>query len=93
MSLEQQQFRAADAKALLDNPLFKDAFGAVSEYLEAKALTCDPDNKDMAQRVILSKQILAAIKREIQRHVENGAVAEIQIAELEKRKRFALFKR
>lgn len=86
MSLEQIQFRAADAKALLDNKLFKEAFSAVSEYLEAKALACEPDNKDMAQRVILSKQILAAIKREIQRHVENGTVAEIQIAELERRK-------
>lgn len=93
MSLEADKFRAADAKALLDNPLFKDAFSAVEGYLEAKALTCDPDNKDMAQRVVLSKQILAAIKREIQRHVENGVIAEIKIAELEKRKRFPLFQR
>jgi hypothetical protein len=87
MSLEQIQFRAEDAKQLLANPMLKDAFTAVEGYLEAKALTCEPDNKDMAQRVILSKQLLAAIKREITRHIENGQVAEIQIAELE-RKRF-----
>lgn len=93
MSLEDDKFRAADAQALLSNKLFKDAFAAVSEYLEAQALACEPDNKDRAQRVILSKQILAAVKREIQRHVENGVVADIRIAELEKRKAFRLFQR
>ncbi len=93
MSLESEKFAAADAKALLDNPLFKSAFGAVADYLEAKALTCEPDNKDMAQRVILSKQILAALKREIQRVVDNGVVADIRIAELERKKRFPLFQR
>lgn len=92
MSLESDKFRAADAKALLDNKLFREAFEAVSSYLEAKALTCDPDNKEAAQRVVISKQLLAAVKREIQRHVENGAVAEIQMAELEKRKFFQLRK-
>lgn len=93
MSLESDKFRAADAKALLENPLFKAAFEAVSGYLEAKALTCDPDNKEAAQRVVISKQLLAALKREIQRHVESGVVADIRMAELEKKKRFALFQR
>jgi hypothetical protein len=93
MSLEADQFRAADAKALLDNKLFKGAFEAVAGYLEAKALTCDPDNREMAQRVVISKQLLAAIKREIQRHVEDGAVAQIRMAELEKKKLFSVFKR
>lgn len=93
MSLESDRFRAADAKAALENPYWKSAFVAVSDYLEAKALTCDPDNKEMAQRVILSKQILAAVRREIQRHVENGVVAEIRIAELEKRKFPRIFRR
>lgn len=93
MSLEAEKFRAADARALLDNKLFKEAFSAVESYLEAKALTCDPDNREMAQRVILSKQILAAVRREIQRHVENGVVAEIRMAELEKRKAFSIFRR
>jgi hypothetical protein len=93
MSLEADQFRAADAKALLGNTLLKGAFEAVAGYLEAKALTCDPDNKEMAQRVVISKQLLAAIKREIQRHVEDGAVAQIRMAELEKKKLFSVFKR
>lgn len=93
MTPEHAQFRAEDAKQLLSNPLLREAFEAVSSYLEAQALGCDPDNRDKAQRVILGKQIFAAIKREIQRHIENGSVAQIQIAELEKRKRFRLFQR
>jgi hypothetical protein len=93
MSVEQDKFRAADAKALLDNKLFREAFEAVAGYLEAKALTCDPDNKEMAQRVVISKQLLAAVRREIQRHVENGVVAEIKIAELERARFRNPFKR
>jgi hypothetical protein len=93
MTPQRDQFIAADAKALLDNKLFRDAFSAVSDYLEAKALTCDPDNKDMAQRVILSKQVLAAVKREIQRHIENGVVADVRIAELERKSIKSFFRR
>lgn len=93
MTPEAAKFRAADAKQLLENEMFKGAFSAVAEYIEAQALGCGADNKEMAHRIVISKQILAAIKREIQRYVENGVVADIQIAELEKRKRFSLFQR
>lgn len=78
--------RAADAKALLDNRLLKDAFQAVADGIDSLAMTCDPDNKDKAARIIISKQLLAAIKREITRQIEDGTVAEIQLKEIEKRK-------
>ena len=93
MSLEQEKWAAEDAKAVLNSPVFKGAFEAVSGYVEGKAVTCDPDNKEMAQRIILTKQILAAVKRELERVVENGKVAEIKIAELERRKPFSVFRR
>jgi len=93
MTNEKDRIIGNDAKALLENPLFKDAFLAVAEYLDAKALACDPDNKDMAQRIILSKQLLQGIKREIERKVENGMIAEVRLSELEQRKRFAIFRR
>jgi hypothetical protein len=92
-SHEAAVIRGADAKALLDNPIFRDAFAAAAEYVEAKALDCDADNKEAAQRVIITKQILASVRREIERHVANGQVAQIQIAELEKRNRLKLFRR
>lgn len=93
MSLEQERYQAQEAKALLENPLFKAAFERVGWYVDAKALACDPDNKEMAQRIILSKQLLAAVRREVERIVENGKVADIRIAELEKRNRFSVFRR
>ena len=93
MSLEQDQFRAEDAKQLLENKMLKDAFDAVSGYIDQQALACEADNKDRAQRIVISKQLLAGIRREIYRHVEEGQVANIRIAELEKKKPFSVFRR
>lgn len=88
MTPEARKFLAADGKQLLENPLFQAAFKGVGEYIDAQALGCDPDNKDRAQRIIVAKQILAAIKREIERVVEDGVVADIQIQEVEKKRLF-----
>ena len=93
MSLESAKWKAEDAKRLLEDPMLQDAFKAVASYLDDRALGCDPDNKEMAQRIVLSKQLLAAIRREIYRHIESGQVASIRIAELEKKKPFSVFRR
>lgn len=93
MTLEQDRIAGEDAKQLLNNKLLKDAFRLVGEYIDQKALSCDPDNKDIAQRIILSKQILMGIKREIERLVETGMIAEVQLSELEKKRRFFVFQR
>jgi len=79
-------FKATDAKALLDNPIFKDAFVKVGEYLEAQALSCDPNDQGKAQRVIVAKQILAGIKREITKMVDDGDIAQIRMDEVEQRR-------
>lgn len=78
---------AIEAQQLLDNPHFRDAWEAVNGYLDQVALSCDPDNKDKAQRVVLSKQLLAALQQEFVRKVEDGEMASIEIAELERRKK------
>lgn len=93
MSLEQDKWQAAEARAVLDNPAFKGAFEAVSAYVEQRALSCDPDNKEMTQRVVLTKQILAAVKRELERVIDDGKVAEIRMAELEKKSILRAFRR
>lgn len=82
-----------DARQLLDNALFKQAFENVEGYLDAQALSCDPDNKDKAQRIVISKQLLAAVQREIIRVIEDGAMAQVHMQEIEQRKRFGIFKR
>lgn len=85
--------RAAEAKHLLDNRLFKEAWDALAGYLESKAETCDPDNAEQARRIILTKQLLAGLKREFERVVNDGHIAAIQIAELERKKMFSVFRR
>jgi len=84
--LETRRIRANEAKQFMQNPLFKESFEAVAGYLHAQALACDPDNKDKAQRIILSQQLLQYVKREIERKVEDGDMVAIQISELERRK-------
>ena len=84
MSLESDRIKGADAQHLLDNPLFVGAFKAVGDYVESKALTCNPDDKEATQRIVITKQLLAAIKREIERQVEDGLIAEAQLKELER---------
>lgn len=86
-TLEDRVFRATDAKQLLDNPMLKEAFAKVEGHLNMAALSCDPDNATKAQRIVISQQLLAAVKREITRVIEDGAVAKIQIAELERKSR------
>ena len=93
MTTEDRIFRATDARQLLENQLFVEAFAAVANHLNMAALSCEPDNKDKAQRIIISQQLLAAVKREITRIVQDGEVAQVQIAELEKKRGLAIFRR
>lgn len=93
MSLEDRTIRAADAKQLLEHPMFVEAWDAVEKHLNMQALTCDSDNAQKALRIVISQQLLAGVKREIQRIVNDGVVAEVQLSELEQKRRFSVFKR
>lgn len=86
MTPEARKFRANDAQQLLDNPLLVDAFAEVANYLNLAALSCDPDNAAKAQRIVISQQLLVAVKREITRVVQDGTIAEIQMMEIEQKK-------
>ena len=93
VSPESRKFRATDAQQLLENPMLQDAFSAVEKHLSDAELMCDPDNAAKALRIVISKQLLAAIKREITRVIQDGSVAEVQMQEIETKKRFSVFKR
>lgn len=75
MDITPEELRAQDAKAILDSTVFKESFDKVSAYIESQAVSCNPDNKDLAQRIILSKQLLAHVKRELVNVINNGAIA------------------
>ncbi len=93
MTPEDRTIRAADAKQLLEHPMFVEAWDAVEKHLNMQALTCDSDNAQKALRIVISQQLLAGVKREIQRIVQDGIVAEVQLSELEQKRRFSVFKR
>lgn len=93
MDSEQRRIIGNEARQLLENKHFKDAFTAVAQAIDEKALSCDPDNKDKAARIIISKQLLAAIKREIERKVEDGEVANVELSELERKRSILRFYR
>lgn len=91
MSLEERKFKGEDARILLENRLLKNAFKAVGEAIEAMALGCNPDDRERAQRIIISKQLLVGIEREIKRVVEDGEIATVQLDELKRKGILAKF--
>lgn len=93
MTPEDRRIRATDAKHLLEHPMFVEAWDAVEKHLSMQAMTCDSDNAQKALRIVISQQLLAGVKREITRIVQDGVVAEVQLNELEQKRKFALFRR
>ena len=93
MTPEKAAMMGEDARAILNSPVFKLAVERVGEHVDNVALSCDPDNKDKAQRVIISKQLLRAIVRELELVIEDGEAARIHMDELEKRNRLLKFRR
>lgn len=83
---EQRRLMAAEARQVLESPHFKGAFAAVADYIEAKAMQCDPTDKDRAASIVISKQLLKALRRELERKLDDGYMAEVEIAELEKKR-------
>lgn len=84
-SPEQRRVIGQEAKQLLENKHFREAFDAVEAYLIDQAKACDPDNKDKTQRVVIAMQLHEAVKREIIRKVEDGEMAAIEMREIERR--------
>lgn len=93
MDSEQRRIIGQEAKQLLENKHFREAFAAVEGYLVMQAHACDPDNKEKTQRVVISMQLLKALKREIERKVEDGEMAQIEIGELERKRGLLRFVR
>ena len=93
MTPEDRRIRATDARQLLEHPMFVEAFDAVEKHLHMQAITCDSDNAQKALRIVISQQLLAGVKREIQRIVNDGLVAEVQLSEIEQKRKFSVFRR
>lgn len=83
---------ASDARQVLENKAYKLAYDRLSQHLDSKILACNPDDKEQAHRVVLAKQIFSGLKRELERMIQDGQVSEIQLNEIEKRKK-SVFRR
>lgn len=87
LSPQERRIIGAEAKQALENKHWNEALDAVEGYLVEGAKSCDPDNKEKAQRIIVSLQLLEAIKRELVRKIEDGEFAAIEMQELERKSR------
>jgi len=85
---EHDKIRGADASGVVNNPAFKLAMQRLGDHLDQKILACDPTNEKETQRVVLAKQILRGIERELTRIIQDGEVAKIRLAEVEKPRLF-----
>ncbi|MBC7605070.1 MAG: hypothetical protein H7255_20730 [Ramlibacter sp.] len=93
LSPDQRRIYANEAQQVLDNRHFIDAFNAVNASLEDAALGCNPDNKETAARIVISKQLLHGVRRELVRKVNDGYMAEAEIYELQRRNQPVRFQR
>jgi len=78
------QIRAKDAEDLLANPVYKGAIKKLGESLDAKMLMMDVDNKDQCARIVLAKQLLRGIEREIARFIDQGYIEDMLEVEAKK---------
>ena len=77
---------AQEGKRIIDSEPFKKAMSRLDDHLDMQLFSCDPDNKEKAQRVVLAKQIFKGIHREFERLLQEGEVAKIQLDELNAKK-------
>jgi DNA-binding Xre family transcriptional regulator len=82
-----------EARQVLESPHFLNAWDAVNAELDQVMLHCDPDNKDKAQRIAISKQLLHSIRQQFLRKMNDGYMAEVTLNEIERTKRGRVFLR
>jgi hypothetical protein len=82
---EQRRSKAIEAQQFMRHPAFNAMFEGVAQALESKALSCPATDEKLAADVIRCKQLLAAIKREVERRAEDGDFAAFEIEQLEKK--------
>lgn len=79
--LQQERIRGADARNLLDNPLLKEAFKAAEDSILEQMDDVSMRDTDMHTRLILARKVLNSVKRYIERVVETGQLADLQVNE------------
>lgn len=66
----ESEIRAAEARQLLNNPVFQDAFNNVRETLVAQLEDCGIENVEYRNQIGISLQCLAAVKHDINEQID-----------------------
>lgn len=77
--------RADYARQILDNPLFKDAFGAIESDLARQRQVVKLTDTELHTRLIVCEQLLARFREVLTRAIEDGHIAQVKI-DLENKK-------
>ena len=79
--LEKERQRAVEAKQLLDNKYFKEAFEATEKSILDQMEEVSLRDKDMHTTLIMARKNLHAIKRHLLRTIETGEMAKLQLSQ------------
>ena len=80
---EQDILRAKEAQMILSHEVFTDAVISLNDHIIGKQASVNIDDKDMCQRLILTKQILDQFIHEFSKIINHGAAAKITMELLE----------
>ena len=90
---DQRRIIASEAQQVLENRHVCAAWDALAHYVDQQSLSCSPDDKDKALRIVMSRQLLDGFRREFIRKVEDGIMAEAEIAHIDRNRKGARFVR
>lgn len=83
---------AQAANELKANKVWKAIWADLVTRLDEKMMRADPTNADLAKDIVRTRQLLEAIKQEIDKYVEWGQAGEILLNELENKKKRGIFR-
>lgn len=83
--LHKESDRGAHARALLDNPLFQDAFMAINRKLWTQLNAVNVHDKDEITALLLMLKANRKLYEIFESHVKTGQMADITLTELRER--------
>jgi hypothetical protein len=84
------QDRAHRAKLLINDPLLAQAFADIEETLIASWRDSTSDRLPLREDAWRSLKLLEKLKGALEKHIRDGSVAERDLLELQKKKRFGI---
>ena len=73
---EEYRIIGLDAQQLKSNKAFRMVLDQAKEYITSKELNCDLDDSSKAARLILMRQTIALIERQLESIINNGIISQ-----------------